>query len=77
MTPIFILDCEIPTKLFMAQRTFIVPTVEDAQKVRDYVKSLGGNVRRHRIDYVFDFDNAKDAIDHEVRECNRVAGMVA
>lgn len=75
MTQIYILECEIPTELFVIQRTFIVSTVTDAQGVREYVKSIGGKVRRHSIDHVLDYQLVKHEIDYEVRECNRVAGV--
>jgi hypothetical protein len=74
MTQIYTLKVEVPTKLFPVQRFLNFTKSEDASAFREYIKSIGGKVTKVRIDELSDLDRAKEIIDYEVRECNRVAG---
>ena len=74
MTQIYILEVEVPTRLFLVQRILNFTKSEDASAFREYIKSIGGKVTKVRLDELSDLDRAKEIIDHEVHECNRVAG---
>ena len=72
---IYLIDCEIPTKLFVVRREAIVEDTKHVDEVCNHViDKLGGKVRITRIDYIRSVDEAKAMFDHEVTECNRVAG---
>jgi len=76
MTQIYILEVEVPTRLFLVQRILNFTKSEDASAFREYIKSIGGKVTKVRLDELSDLDRAKEIIDHEVHECNRVAGVL-
>ena len=74
MTQIYILEVEVPTRLFLVQRILNFTKSEDASAFREYIKSIGGKVTKVRLDVLSDLEGAKAIINHEVYECNRVAG---
>ena len=76
MTQIYILEVEVPTRLFLVQRILNFTKSEDATAFREYIKSIGGKVTKVRLDELSDLERAKEIIDHEVYECNRVAGVL-
>ena len=77
MKPIYELHCELATNEgYVIKRSFLFDDVYEAQAFREYIKSLGGRIRHHTIDYIRDYNESVEAFQHEVVEWNRVTDFV-